>query len=474
MDALTEFLNVPYRSGMYNKQYILRNLLNKNVNGFEFNYFIKVAELGEGFEFGGDALVNNKPRNATIVAETETVLATLDKRPFDNILKKHKKRVEDRAVDRLSRFSFVENFSKTFKIKILKFLKEEQFKKGQYLYQENDEPDSIYLLLEGTIVFQKEFQIIRSEEKDSVHYAKFEVKKKKNDTTAHDVFQDDIDHFKKDQNKKIAVGGSIRPNVSRKTVTVAKVEPFEVIGAEEIMFDSPKRFITAVVQSKSASLLKLKKSDMKNLMLSNSKKVSITDSIEDRLQGIAWNKLTSLTQKIKNLKNVTENMGNKMKKKQVLVDQKSFEEVKFKIDREYEKVFLKQMTKMKIIKPSKVIKDANKQNADYPVTSFYNQLIKDDRKSLEPLKDYKSVTMPTESLTTPRSKPSNSAERSKEIQKSKKHRSSMPTLPKLDSKNLMENSKEIHQDMSKTKGNNKKYLRFIIESLGRSQSLYGF
>lgn len=251
---------------------------------------------------------------------------------------------------------------------------------------------------------------------------------------------------------KIAIGGSIRPNVSRKVVTVAKVEPFEVIGAEEIMFDSPKRFTSAIVQSKSASLLVLKKSDMKNLMMSNSKKASNTDSIEDRLKGIAWNKLTGLTQKINNLKNVTENMGNKMKKKQVLVDQKSFEDVKFKIDREYEKVFLKQMTKLKIIKPSRVIKDANKQNSDYPVTSFYNQLIKEDRKTLEPLKDYKSVTMPTESLATPRSKPSNSAERGKEIQKSKKHRSSMPTLPKLESKNLRENGKEIHQDMSKTKG----------------------
>lgn len=90
VDALVEFLNVPYRSGMYNKQYILRNLLNKNVNGYEINYFGWVASKEEGSEFGEDALLNNKPRNATIVAKTDTILATLERRPFENILKKHK------------------------------------------------------------------------------------------------------------------------------------------------------------------------------------------------------------------------------------------------------------------------------------------------------------------------------------------------------------------------------------------------
>jgi hypothetical protein len=105
----------------------------------------------------------------------------------------------------------------------------------------------------------------------------------------------------------------------------------------------------------------------------------IAESIGDRLNTLAQTKLSSLKMKISNLKDVTENMRNKTTKKLPSEDQKLLTEVKFKIDREYEKVFLKQMTKMKIIKQSKAIKDINRNNKDFPITNFYNQLIKEER-----------------------------------------------------------------------------------------------
>ena len=71
MEKLNDFLSVPYRNAQYNRTYVLRSIGNRNKNDYEFNYFIKVASLGDGFEFGGDALLKGKARNATIVAETE-------------------------------------------------------------------------------------------------------------------------------------------------------------------------------------------------------------------------------------------------------------------------------------------------------------------------------------------------------------------------------------------------------------------
>ena len=153
------------------------------------------------------------------------------------------------------------------------------------------------------------------------------------------------------------------------------------------MFESDKRYVSAICHTKTCTLLTIKRSDLKILMFSNTKKVSknsqpynnepptSTDTLEDRLQILAWNKLISLSNKIKNLKEITENLGNQ-NKKQILVDDKDFEKVKYKIDREYEKIFLNQMTKMKIIKQSKAIKNMNKN--EYPVTRFYNQLIMDE------------------------------------------------------------------------------------------------
>jgi hypothetical protein len=85
MEALNDFLIVPYKNAQYNRTSVLRNISNKNRHDFNIDHFIRVA--GKDDEFGNDALLSNKPRNATIVAEGEVILATLDRKPFEKILK---------------------------------------------------------------------------------------------------------------------------------------------------------------------------------------------------------------------------------------------------------------------------------------------------------------------------------------------------------------------------------------------------
>lgn len=399
VEALNEFLSIPYRNAQYNKSYVMRSIQNKNKNSFTVDHFIKVAQLKEGFEFGGDALLNNKPRNATIVAESQCILATLDRRPFDSILYKIKRRNEDRQVERVSSFSLVDNYSKSFKMRMLKYIKEVSYTRGQYLFQENEYPNGIFLLLKGSITLMKEFRILRSaDNKDTVYYDKFTFKKKQ--FPFEEEPGDEADRTQGTQSKRIAIGGSIRPNLTKKILTVAKVDHYDVIGAEEVMFDSPKRFVSAKCHSETATLFLLNREDLRNLLMTTKKQNITTDNIEDRLKETAYVKLTNLTNKIKNLKNVTENMGNQMKKKQLSIDEKSFEDVKYKLDREYEKVFLQQMKDMKIIKQSKAIRDINKKNQStkgYPKTEFYNQLIKDDRAMLEEIMENKTRALSQES-----------------------------------------------------------------------------
>jgi hypothetical protein len=148
------------------------------------------------------------------------------------------------------------------------------------------------------------------------------------------------------------------------------------------MLDGEKRYYSAICHSGTCKFFKLSKADIPNLKISTSMGSVLAESLGDRLQTLAVSKLNSITQKIENLKNVTENMRNKTKKKLPLSEEKNLKDVKFKIDREYEKVFLKRMTEKNIIKPTKAIKNINKTNKDYPVTNFYNQLIKEDRKSI--------------------------------------------------------------------------------------------
>ena len=58
------------------------------------------------------------------------------------------------------------------------------------------------------------------------------------------------------------------------------------------------------------------------------------------------------------------------------------DEVRHKLDREYERVFLRRMEEMKIIKQSKAIKDLSKDPV-FPGTNFYDQLIQSERTTVK-------------------------------------------------------------------------------------------
>ena len=87
LSHLDELLQVGPRKSKFSRDSVMRQMSNKNKNDYEIHYFNKVNVLGDGFEFGGDALVGGKPRNATVVAEDTTFLATLQKDQYDEILK---------------------------------------------------------------------------------------------------------------------------------------------------------------------------------------------------------------------------------------------------------------------------------------------------------------------------------------------------------------------------------------------------
>lgn len=69
----------------------------------------------------------------------------------------------------------------------------------------------------------------------------------------------------------------------------------------------------------------------------------MVDSIDTTLKNIALEKLGIICQRLIHMKETTESINNRMKKKQLTIDPKSLANVKYKMDREYEKVFLRTM-----------------------------------------------------------------------------------------------------------------------------------
>ncbi|EAS00751.1 cyclic nucleotide-binding domain protein (macronuclear) [Tetrahymena thermophila SB210] len=121
--------------------------------------FMCVKELGDGSAFGELALLNNKPRLATIKTLRETHVATLSKENFNKILKEHE---EQKIMKEIQFFEKVPAF-KDFNQKQIRYLclnnKTLETQKNEVIYDEKDPCDCIYVIKEG------EFEVYKSVEK---------------------------------------------------------------------------------------------------------------------------------------------------------------------------------------------------------------------------------------------------------------------------------------------------------------------
>lgn len=129
--------------------------------------------------------------------------------------------------------------------------------------------------------------------------------------------------------------------------------------------------------SKTATMFKLEKSNLAKISIGDTKLTKKGDTIENSLKKICIDRINMINKRCSQIKEMVENTASVFRKKQTLLDIKAYEEVKNKVDRQYERVYLARMSELKIIKISKAIKEINK-NPDEPVTNFYQQLIQDN------------------------------------------------------------------------------------------------
>ena len=109
----------------------------------------KVLTMGPGESFGELALINNKPRAATVIAITDLTLAVLSKKNFKSLISKF---TEKRLNEKL-RFFHVHpmfiNCSKTSLMKLSYHFSLQYYSKGQHLYKFGDQVEGIYFVKSG-------------------------------------------------------------------------------------------------------------------------------------------------------------------------------------------------------------------------------------------------------------------------------------------------------------------------------------
>ena len=110
--------------------------------------FLKQYQKGE--VFGELSLMYNAPRSATIVAETESVLLSLDRDTFNFIVKGSSMKRRNMFEDFLSRIEILNDLDPNEIAKLCDCLQTESFHKGEEVLKQGDAGNKFYLIMEGS------------------------------------------------------------------------------------------------------------------------------------------------------------------------------------------------------------------------------------------------------------------------------------------------------------------------------------
>ena len=116
--------------------------------------FLKKYVPGEGF--GELALLYNAPRAATITAKTDYVIWKLDRDTFNHIVKDAAAKKREKYDNFLQSVQILESIDPYERSKLGDAVKEEKFKKGEFIIKEGDDGSKFYLISEGTAIATKD------------------------------------------------------------------------------------------------------------------------------------------------------------------------------------------------------------------------------------------------------------------------------------------------------------------------------
>lgn len=159
-------------------------------------------------------------------------------------------------------------------MKLVRYFTEITLKRGQYLYKEGEKSDDIYFLMDGELDLTKSFKV---------------------QTTPQGAYV----FFEGMNSKDVPIEQSIKSKVIKNVVTLAKCQPHQIVGTMEVMLNAKERFKSAVVSSKSATMFKLKKSNLQKISNIDSKQIKIKgNTIENSLTKIAMDRMQMVNRRI--------------------------------------------------------------------------------------------------------------------------------------------------------------------------------
>ena len=108
-------------------------------------------ELNQGNIFGEITLVKDEKRNETIVTKEECDIVCLDRNEFIKLRVIEEQNINNKLADFRIDFPIFKYWNNHKLMSLIKGLTEEKYEKGEFIYKQNDKPEYIYLIKEGTV-----------------------------------------------------------------------------------------------------------------------------------------------------------------------------------------------------------------------------------------------------------------------------------------------------------------------------------
>ena len=121
----------------------------------EENYIVEeekeISVLNEGNAFGEITLDKDEKRNETIITKEECDIINMDRNDFIKLRTIEEQKLNNKLIDFRIEFPMFKHWNNQKLITLKKALIEEKYEKGDIIYKQNDKPEFIYLIEEGTI-----------------------------------------------------------------------------------------------------------------------------------------------------------------------------------------------------------------------------------------------------------------------------------------------------------------------------------
>ncbi|KAL4456616.1 hypothetical protein ABPG74_000723 [Tetrahymena malaccensis] len=140
---------------------------------------VEVKVLSQGMSFGERGLIENRGRTATIIAKDEVHMLILNKDSFMRILGTYEENKLAQIVNLLHSFEFFRKWGRGSLKWIYYNVLVKKCKLGEYIYQQGQQSENMYIIIEGDFSVTKSF-LISNEMQDQNKTSKIYLKKCKN------------------------------------------------------------------------------------------------------------------------------------------------------------------------------------------------------------------------------------------------------------------------------------------------------